>query len=919
MRFLWLIAISASGLAYAAEVELTIVDLESGAPIGQTSVRASIDGSQSAFVTGANGVGVIPLPDTGVEYDLTATASADGYVPTMVRWEVSKVSIPATYNLRLERGTTISGLIAYEDGQPIPDASVRLFVAGDREGIVQPAITDLEIITDGEGRWHCDRMPKSLTKLQVRVTPPGVRRVRSVTFTDGGEFDIASLRDGTARIEVSLRYSLAGTVHDRDGKPVAGAQLVAWPVAGTSSAGNFVQSERDGSFVFDNVRAERMMVSIVKDGMAPNMTAVTPGPDADPLDVTLEPGQTIRGQVTTLDGEPIEGARVAPHTWRGQRVLSIEMKTDKDGRFEWDGAPEEGVVFEVRKPGYAGILETMMFPGETDNTIALQELLRIGGSVVDDETGEPLEGFKVYQGIYWESADDVQWSGYASDEGYKGEYELYIEAGTPAVQVRVEADGYLPALSRIYHAEEGYQRYDVRMKKGSGPSGIVTRPDGSPAANVAVYMAPNPGAVALVNGKAADQDTRSVTTDDNGGYSFPPLYPAFRLAVIDESGYAVKTFELGNEQYDLALAAPASIEGAVTLSGEPARYERVHLFFDARYNDGVQLSYTANTDPDGRYAFSGLPAGEARVELLRNLQNRLVNSHSTFVATSAGVATNADLGGDGRMVVGHVTLPEDAPSGVDFSVLPLSVIAKAPLIDVPDSVDQNDHEAFQIWYTEWEKTDEGRAFRAAQRTFAVEMSDNGSFRIPDLPDGDYVIAWQFVTKEGERVGKLAHEFSVPAGTGELALGSLMAEAPKNLKVGDEAPLFEVASLDGASVKLADFRGKYVLLDFWATWCGPCVGETPNLVDVFKQFGGDERFAMIGLSLDDSPEEPRDYTTKNEMNWTQLFLGEWAKTQVPDQYGVEGIPTIMLIDPDGKVAATNLRGPGIADAVAKFLK
>ena len=263
MRLTCVVGILVAGIASAAELELTVVDLATGDPIGQVHVRAGVDGSQSGLVTGANGVGVIPLPDAGVQYDVAVTALADGYVPTMARWDVSKVSIPSTYTLGLERGTTISGLVAYEDGEPIAGASVQLFVPGNREGIVQPAITHLEVVTDNEGRWSSDVMPKSLTKVQVRVMPPGKSRVRSVTFTEYSDFTVASLRDGTALIDISRRFSLAGVVRDAVGAPIAGAQLVAWPVAETAATGSFVESSADGSFEIENVRAERMMISTV--------------------------------------------------------------------------------------------------------------------------------------------------------------------------------------------------------------------------------------------------------------------------------------------------------------------------------------------------------------------------------------------------------------------------------------------------------------------------------------------------------------------------------------------------------------------------------------------------------------------------------------------------------------------------------
>ena len=96
-------------------------------------------------------------------------------------------------------------------------------------------------------------------------------------------------------------------------------------------------------------------------------------------------------------------------------------------------------------------------------------------------------------------------------------------------------------------------------------------------------------------------------------------------------------------------------------------------------------------------------------------------------------------------------------------------------------------------------------------------------------------------------------------------------------------------------------------------------RTPHLKEAYNAFKTDPRFAMIGLSLDPNASAPRNYVKKNDLGWIHGFLGEWAKSDIPEQFGVHSIPSIMLIGPDGKVIASNLRGDRIRSAVSAAMK
>ena len=136
--------------------------------------------------------------------------------------------------------------------------------------------------------------------------------------------------------------------------------------------------------------------------------------------------------------------------------------------------------------------------------------------------------------------------------------------------------------------------------------------------------------------------------------------------------------------------------------------------------------------------------------------------------------------------------------------------------------------------------------------------------------------------------------------------------------GDPAPGFEAKTLDGRSIKLEDFRGKYVLLDFWATSCRPCTVEIPRPPGDPCVFGRDKRLVILSLSLDETIEIPRQFQEKQKLPWMQGFLGKGIDGAVPDRYGVRAVPAFVLVGPDGKIVAKGMRDEEIQQAVARAL-
>lgn len=855
--------------------------------------------------TDEQGVGQIEWPRGETINHLWMDCKMDHHVPVHHNWrsEHREIELPSELILELDDGKTVGGIVRDEQGQPLAGVKVEVTMPITWPKLANHVFTAAAVTTDDEGRWQWNGCPKDDGRADVRFSHPDyIRAYGKKNFALDAE---TVLKQGP---------QVTGKVTDGEGNPVVGARVI----AGLNDWGDrpIDATNEQGEFTLRNCPTGRSAVTVQAEKYSPAVTELSIAEENEPLAFRLEPGNHLKVRVVDGDGQPIAGALVAPEQWRGFHTLKNRMHTDENGRVSWDGAPPDSIEYSILKSGYMAQRDYVLSASEEEHVVTLNPLLKISGSVTDAETGAEIPEFALQVGHDYTSGR-TYWS---RDEpiGYQdGRYEFtFDEPINGGYLLQIVAPGYLPATSRSLQPDEGAIKIDFQLRPGTGPRGVVLNPDGTPAVGAEVGLATAEKRANLENGHF-DQSQNSasvVSTDSNGKFEFPPQGEdePFLLIVLHDAGFAERTHEELAGSNEIKLAAWGQIFGKVLRGDEPDASREVTFYPQRPKRKGhfvFNYGYKAVTDQRGRFRLDRVIPGPGTVSRVQITEFLGSWSHSPGWQQPVEIAPEGivpvTIGGTGQDVVGTVKPSREPDVKIDWTT--------------------NEPAVVQLWDNENNRRDPDLFLRCLG-----PINEAGQFKIPDVPSGTYQLTIPVNNPPradscgaGQEIGRASMIFTVPELPGDrsdqpLDLGVVEAELFDTLDPGELAPDFTARAIDGGSMRLADLQGKLVLLDFWATWCGPCLAEMPTLAAIQQRFGDDPRFRLISVSCDNKIESPTAYLAKKkEFTWPQFHVPGMLAAPLRD-YTVRSLPGTFLISPDGNVLAKNLRGADLERAVAAAL-
>jgi thiol-disulfide isomerase/thioredoxin len=578
----------------------------------------------------------------------------------------------------------------------------------------------------------------------------------------------------------------------------------------------------------------------------------------------------------------------------------------------------------------------LLFAADTQPSPTTQKssAVVVTGRVVDSQTGRPIEKFTVVFRMHRVQTGG-SWSRF--DEGAHGRYEVAIRNPADTYTIRLEADGYLPLESKPL-AKQPAIRFDGRMVKGKPLSGVVLKPDGTPASEAQVGL----GGLNMIlahNGRIAPAiETKNglhlTHADAKGRFILPPREGRVTVFVVHDAGWIEFSCNGQDQAETVTLHKWCVVEGSVSISGAAASGRKVTLSpfktdelpeKDELYSVRRLFGYDTEVDQDGHFIFDRVIDGPSMfvVQFVPPGPGPEAWGFTSVIDLKPGEHRQMKVGGTGMPVVGKVVLPAQLNNSPHAFLVGRLTLVRPVFVPPDDYWNLPEDTRNRI-----RKTGPNEEYERRPHEFVALFQPDGSFRADDIPTGEYKLA---ISAEGpmpdhsdafRALASMEVHVSVPgveAGNvpQPLDVGTLKLVPYQYPDAGTMIPTFSAQTLDGNGVNFSDLRGKYVILDFWATWCAPCIAGFSHVAEIKTSLADDPRWIIVSASVDDSIDQPRRLQRDRKLTWPQWYVGPLHESAVVRQLGINHLPSIWLIAPDGKIVAKDLTADKLDQAIREI--
>ncbi|HWY75169.1 MAG TPA: carboxypeptidase-like regulatory domain-containing protein, partial [Verrucomicrobiae bacterium] len=552
--------------------------------------------------------------------------------------------------------------------------------------------------------------------------------------TSGQGITEDDFRAGTATLVLQAGFVAAGSVADQDGKPIVGARVIENKEWNNPRA--VYRTDEGGRFRLANLPAGESVITVEADAYLPSDATIHPEIENKDLRFTLAPAARLVGRVVDEAGAPVKALVIAVSGDYASNRFDWSVITDGQGEFEWLSAPSTEMLYQVQSSGCDLVRRTNLVADGNEELIVVHRssrspLIRISGTVTDEQTGESINDFQVWMGVEIErpglgrGKSTEGFSPVLETTGNAGKFTFPMDRMIPSgplgsITLQIKAPGYMMNELRVPGPVTNDCRLKFKLGRSELISGLVVTPDGKSAPGADVVGCPQYGTQGLpmpaivqmnVPGELdllhTSQNIIHTKSDSEGRFTLVSVPAAKQIIVAHRAGYAAVSMDEFSVSNIITLQPWCRVNGVLKIGNRPATNETVLLSNGTLSPRSSRLwpNLKAVTDSDGHFAMENVPPGQWEIghQLNGGRPGPIVLTQLRTIDLPPGKTAQVALGGEGWEVVGTLK-----PKG--------------------ENIWEQHHPEFTL---------KSSGAEPARRLYAPVIKANGAFTIDDVPPGTY--------------------------------------------------------------------------------------------------------------------------------------------------------------------------------------